>query len=97
MPVLRSMPAAQSASLAAVPRSLSGAAAGISSTMRYLGGVALLGRLVHLDGDRAAVLGEHRTVLAVFAAALVAGLACALALHDGWRRATWYRTTRSGM
>lgn len=76
-------PAAQSASLAAVPGARSGAAAGIASTMRYLGGVvgvALLGRLVHLDGDRAAVLGEHRTVLAVFAAALVAGLACALAL-----------------
>jgi hypothetical protein len=35
--------------------------------MRYLGGVvgvALLGRLVDLAGDRAAVLGEHRTVLA---------------------------------
>jgi EmrB/QacA subfamily drug resistance transporter len=78
-----SMPAAQTASLAAVPRSLSGAAAGIGSTMRYLGGVvgvALLGRLVHLDGDRAAVLGEHRTVLAVFASALVAGLACAVVL-----------------
>jgi MFS family permease len=76
-------PAAQSASLAAVPAERSGAAAGIGSTMRYLGGVvgvALLGRLVHLDGDRATVLGEHRTVLAVFAAALVAGLACAVAL-----------------
>jgi MFS family permease len=76
-------PAAQSASLAAVPGARSGAAAGIASTMRYLGGVvgvAFLGRLVHLDGDRAAVLGEHRTVLAVFATALVAGLACALAL-----------------
>jgi hypothetical protein len=51
--------------------------------MRYLGGVvgvALFGRLVDLDGGRSAVLGEHRTVLAVFAAALVAGLACALAL-----------------
>jgi MFS family permease len=76
-------PAAQSASLAAVPREHSGAAAGIGSTMRYLGGVvgvALLGRLVDLAGDRAAILGEHRTVLAVFAAALVAGLVCAVAL-----------------
>ena len=76
-------PAAQSASLAAVPGARSGAAAGIGSTMRYLGGVvgvALLGRLVHLDGDPAAVVGEHRTVLAVFAAALVGGLICALAL-----------------
>ncbi|GAA5132830.1 MFS transporter [Pseudonocardia adelaidensis] len=76
-------PAAQSASLAAVPRERSGAAAGIGSTMRYLGGVvgvALLGHLVDLTGDRSAVLGEHRTILGVFAAALVAGLACAVAL-----------------
>ncbi|WP_328303030.1 MFS transporter [Actinomycetospora sp. NBC_00405] len=76
-------PAAQSASLASIPRERSGAAAGIGSTMRYLGGivgVALLGRLVDPAGNRPAVLGEHRTVLAVFAAALVAGLACAMAL-----------------
>jgi MFS family permease len=76
-------PAAQSASLAAVARERSGAAAGIGSTMRYLGGVvgvAVLGRLVDLTGDRSAVLDEHRTVLGVFAAALVAGLACAVAL-----------------
>ncbi|GAA4694390.1 MFS transporter [Pseudonocardia yuanmonensis] len=76
-------PAAQTASLSAVPRERSGAAAGIGSTMRYLGGVvgvALLGRLVDLTGDRSAVLSEHRNVLAVFAAALVAGLVCAAAL-----------------
>ncbi|GAA0942784.1 MFS transporter [Pseudonocardia zijingensis] len=48
-------PAAQSASLTAVAREHSGAAAGIGTTMRYLGGVvgvALLGRLVDLTGDR---------------------------------------------
>jgi MFS family permease len=76
-------PAAQSASMAAVPHERSGAAAGIGSTMRYLGGVvgvALLGRLVDLAGGRPAVLGEHRTVLVIFAAALLAGLACAVAL-----------------
>jgi EmrB/QacA subfamily drug resistance transporter len=76
-------PAAQTASLAAVPRERSGAAAGIGSTMRYLGGVvgvALLGRLVDLTGDRSAVLGEHRNVLGVFAAALLAALVCAVAL-----------------
>jgi EmrB/QacA subfamily drug resistance transporter len=76
-------PAAQSASLAAVPPEGSGAAAGIGSTMRYLGGVvgvALLGRLVDLTGDRSAVLDEHQTVLGVFAGVLVAGLACAVAL-----------------
>jgi MFS family permease len=76
-------PAAQAASLAAVPREHSGAAAGIGSTMRYLGGVvgvAVLGRLVDLTGDRAVVLGEHRSVLTVFAAALVVSLVCAAAL-----------------
>jgi MFS family permease len=76
-------PAAQSASLTAVPRERSGAAAGIGSTMRYLGGVvgvALLGRLVDVGDDRSAVVAEHRTVLGVFAVALVAALVCALAL-----------------
>ena len=66
-----------------MPRERSGAAAGIGSTMRYLGGVvgvALLGRLVDTTGAPSAVLGEHRVVLGVFAAALVAGLACAIAL-----------------
>jgi hypothetical protein len=51
--------------------------------MRYLGGVvgvALLGRLVDLAGVPPALLGEHRTVLGLFAAALVAGLVCAVAL-----------------
>jgi len=76
-------PAAQSASLAAVAREHSGAAAGIATTMRYLGGVvgvALLGRLVDLAGEPSAVLGEHRTVLAVFAGVLVAAAACAVVL-----------------
>jgi len=76
-------PAAQSASLAAVAREHSGAAAGIATTMRYLSGVvgvALLGRLVDLAGEPSAVLGEHRTVLAVFAGVLVAAAACAVVL-----------------
>jgi MFS family permease len=79
-------PAAQSASLSAVPPERSGAAAGIGSTMRYLGGVvgvALLGRLVDLGGDPSTVLAEHRTVLGVFAVALLAALVCAVAL-PGW-------------
>jgi hypothetical protein len=51
-----------------------------SWTDRGVVGVALLGCLVDLAGDPAAILGEHRTVLGVFAAALVAGLVCAVAL-----------------
>lgn len=76
-------PAAQNASLSAVSRQRSGMAAGMSSTMRYLGGivgVAILGRLLDLTGDRGDILSEHRTMLAVFAAALLVGLACAAIL-----------------
>ena len=58
-------------------------AAGVNSTMRYLGGVvgvAILGRSLDLSEDRAHILGEHRTMLAVFAAALFVGLLCAATL-----------------
>jgi MFS family permease len=78
-----SSPAAQSASLSAVAPGQSGMAAGVSSTMRYLGaviGIALLGRMLDLDGSRAQVLAEHRAVLTVFAVTLVVSLACAAVL-----------------
>jgi MFS family permease len=78
-----SSPAAQSASLSAVASWQSGMAAGVASTMRYLGaviGIALLGRLLDLDGSRAQVLAEHRAVLAVFAVTLVGSLVCAAVL-----------------
>lgn len=76
-------PAAQTASLSAVDRRDSGMAAGVNSTMRYLGGVvgiAVLGRSLDLGGGRDAVLGEHRVMLAVFAGALLVGLVCAVVL-----------------
>jgi MFS family permease len=76
-------PAAQSASLTAVPRERSRVAAGIGSTMRYLGGVvgvALLGRLVDLGSAPSVVLSEHRTVLGVFTVAVLMALACAAVL-----------------
>ncbi len=76
-------PAAQNAALSAVSRERSGMAAGASSTMRYLGGitgVAILGRLLDLSGDRGDIISEHRTMLAVFAATLLVGLACAALL-----------------
>jgi len=78
-----SSPAAQTASLSSVASSHSGMAAGVGSTMRYLGavaGIALLGRGLHLDGSRAQVLAEHRAMLAVYAVALLASLACAAVL-----------------
>ncbi len=85
-----SSPAAQSASLSAVRPAQSGMAAGAGSTMRYLGavvGIALLGRVLDLDGDHAHALAEHRAVLAVFAVALVASLACAAVLPRRGARA----------
>jgi MFS family permease len=82
-------PAAQNASLGSVPDARSGMAAGVGSSMRYLGGiagVAVLGRTLHLGGSRADVLATHRIALAVFLAVLIACLACA-ALTDPVRAA----------
>jgi zinc transporter ZupT len=63
-------------------------AAGVSSVMRYLGGVvgiAVLGDLLHLSHGRAVVLQSHHTVLVVFAGALVVGLGCAVLLPRAGR------------
>lgn len=90
-------PAAQNAALSAVSRRLSGTAAGMSSTMRYLGGVvgvATLGRLVDLDADRATLAHEHLVLLGIFAAALLAGLVCALLLPG--RRTAVLGSARDG-
>ncbi|MDQ3384027.1 MAG: MFS transporter, partial [Actinomycetota bacterium] len=78
-----SSPAAQTASLSSVASLHSGMAAGVGSTMRYLGavaGIALLGRGLDVDGSRAQVLAEHRAMLAVYAVTLLASLACAAVL-----------------
>ena len=76
-------PAAQTASLSAVASARSGMAAGVSSTMRYLGGVAgiaFLGRALDLHGSRSAVMTEHHFVVEVFFAVLVVALLCATRL-----------------
>lgn len=76
-------PAAQSAALAGVASRASGMAAGVSSTMRYVGGVAgvaVLGSLLDLDGSRLTMLAEHRSILSVFLCVLAAGLVCAVLL-----------------
>ena len=76
-------PAAQSASMAAVAWGLAGTAAGIGATMRYLGGivgVAVMSVLLDVHGTRAEVISDHRTLMAVFAVALVVSLACAALL-----------------
>lgn len=76
-------PAAQSASTTAAPAHHAGMAAGIGSTMRYLGGltgVAVMSVLLDVSGTRAAVLSEHRTLMTVFVGALLIGLVCATLL-----------------
>jgi MFS family permease len=76
-------PAAQTASLSAIRPQQSGMAAGVSSTMRYLGGVAgiaFLGRSLDLDGSAAAVRDSHHAVVAVFCGVLAIGVGCAAVL-----------------
>jgi MFS family permease len=76
-------PAAQSASISAAPGEQAGMAAGIGSTMRYLGGlagVAVMSLVLDVSRSRSDVLGEHRTLMVVFAGALVVGLLCAMLL-----------------
>jgi MFS family permease len=75
-------PAAQTASLSAIAPHQSGMAAGVSSTMRYLGGVAgiaLLGSILDLHSV-ADARSSHHTVAAVFTGVLVVALACAALL-----------------
>ncbi len=71
---------AQSAAMSAVPREQSGMAAGLTSTLRYLGGIAGLAALglLQTDGQEPAiVVAEHHAALWVFGAALAVSAACA--------------------
>jgi MFS family permease len=76
-------PAGQTASFAGVPAGRIGMAAGLASSMRYVGGVAgvaILGRTLHLTGSRHAVLAAQHTMLAVFLGVLVVSVGCAALL-----------------
>ncbi len=76
-------PAAQNASLGAVDRARSGMAAGVSSSTRYLGGiagVAVLARTLDLGGSHNQVLSSHRVMLVIFLAVLFCCLVCVAAL-----------------
>jgi MFS family permease len=76
-------PAAQSASMTAAPSDRAGMAAGVASTMRYLGGIAgiaVLSLLLDVSGTHADVVSEHRTLMVFFGAALMVGLVCAALL-----------------
>lgn len=91
-----STPAAQAAAQSAAPKAQSGMAAGVMSTMRYLGGlagVAVLGAMLG-EGDGAAIMAEHRAVLLIFGAALVASAVCATALPGRVRETRQSRSAR---
>ncbi len=91
-------PAAQSASITAISGEQAGMAAGIGSTMRYLGGlvgVAMMSVVLDVSGTRDAVVSEHRTLMALFAGALGIGLVCA-ALLPGRRAADEARAVLAG-
>jgi len=71
-----------------VTREKSGMAAGLTSTMRYFGGVTGLGVLGLVLTDNPApdvVMRQHTTAVLIYCGALVLSLGCALALP---RRAT---------
>ncbi|WP_437733590.1 MFS transporter [Sorangium sp. So ce1335] len=73
----------QAAAISDVPRDRSAMAAGLTSTMRYVGGVGgltVLGLVLTETRDREAVLREHTTAVAVFCAALLLAIGCALTL-----------------
>jgi MFS family permease len=73
----------QSAAMSDVPREKSGMAAGVTSTMRYVGGIAgitVLGLVLTDTPARDVVLREHATGVAIFCVALVLTIGCALML-----------------
>ena len=76
-------PAGQTASFAGVPADRIGMAAGLASSMRYVGGVAgvaILGHTLHLTGSRHTVLAAQHTMLAVFLGVVVVSVGCAAML-----------------
>ena len=82
-------PAAQSASITATPADRAGMAAGVASTMRYLGGIAgiaVLSLVLEVGGTRDEVVSEHRELMVFFGGALVVGLVCSVLLPGGTRR-----------
>lgn len=72
---------AQSSAMAAVPPNRAGTAAGLSSTMRYVGGMATIAaQAAVLGGDRTVTEGSNLAMVALYAAAALLALAAAFAL-----------------
>ncbi|MDI3288764.1 MFS transporter [Polyangium sp. 15x6] len=73
----------QSAAMSDVPREKSGMAAGLTSTMRYIGGIVGLTVLGLVLTDRPAgdvVMHEHITAMSIFCASLLLTIGCAFLL-----------------
>ena len=67
---------AQSSAMVAVPPSQAGMAAGLSSTMRYLGGIATIGvQAAVLGTDSSVSLFQHETLVALYCTAALLSLA----------------------
>ena len=69
---------AQSSAMAAVPPTQAGMAAGLSSTMRYLGGIAAIAVQAAVLGPGSQVtLGQHQAIMGFYATAVLLSLASA--------------------
>lgn len=82
------MAPSQAAAIGAIDAGRAGMAAGLSSTMRYLGGIAgvtVLG-IVFRDPDPARLTSQHELAMTIFIGAFVASAACGLALPSRTRR-----------
>ena len=81
----------QSAAMSDVPREKSGMAAGLTSTMRYIGGIAgltVLGLVLTDNPAGEVVAREHTTAISLFCGALVLTLGCATMLPGRSTRST---------
>ena len=73
---------AQSSAMASIPGERAGMAAGLSSTIRYLGGIStiIVQAIVLGGGDDTITLAEHKVMVALYAAAVLLSLLAATKL-----------------
>jgi sugar phosphate permease len=72
---------AQSSAMAAVPSNRAGTAAGLSSTMRYLGGIATIAvQAAVLGGDMTVTEGSNLAMVVLYTAAALLSLGAATVL-----------------
>ncbi|WP_293856012.1 MFS transporter [uncultured Alsobacter sp.] len=73
---------AQSSAMASIPGERAGMAAGLSSTIRYLGGIStiIVQAIVLGGGDATVTLGEHRAMIVLYALSVLLSLAAATLL-----------------